>query len=115
MDKGYDNNRVYAECEERGCEPVIPLRVLKGKQPVLPIGVGGRLLPRIPRHTQQWRDLYRSRGAVERAFGDLKLHYGLEPLRVRGRERVALHIDLVMLGRLGQALSRAREAVPLAA
>ena len=26
MDKGYDNNRVYAECEERGCEPVIPLR-----------------------------------------------------------------------------------------
>src|ERR671934_1185827 len=26
MDKGYDNNRVYAECEERGCEPVSPLR-----------------------------------------------------------------------------------------
>jgi hypothetical protein len=27
MDKGYDNTRVYAECEERGCDPVIPLRV----------------------------------------------------------------------------------------
>ena len=109
MDKGYDNTRVYAECEQRGCEPVIPLRGLKGKQPVLPIGVGGRLFPRIPRHTQRWRDLFRTRGAVERAYGDLKLHYGLEPLRVRGRERVALHADLVMLGRLGQALSRARE------
>jgi Transposase DDE domain len=115
MDKGYDNTRVYAECEERGCEPVIPLRGVKGKQPVLPIGVGGRLLPRIPRHTDRWRDLYRGRAAVEREFGRLKHDYGLAPLRVRGLARVALHADLVMLGRLGQALTRAREAVPEAA
>ena len=26
MDKGYDNNRVYAECAERDCLPLIPLR-----------------------------------------------------------------------------------------
>ncbi len=26
LDMGYDNNRVYAECDERGCAPVIPLR-----------------------------------------------------------------------------------------
>jgi Transposase DDE domain len=26
LDMGYDNNRVYAECEERDCAPVIPLR-----------------------------------------------------------------------------------------
>jgi hypothetical protein len=26
MDKGYDNNRVYADCTERGVSPVIPLR-----------------------------------------------------------------------------------------
>lgn len=65
MDKGYDNNRVYAECEERGCEPVIPLRGVRAKQqPILPIGIGGRLLPRIPRHTQRWRDLYRGRAVV---------------------------------------------------
>jgi hypothetical protein len=115
MDKGYDNSRVYAECEQRGCEPVIPLRGAKANQRALPVAVGGRLFPRIPRHTQRWRDLFRTRGAVERAFGDLKLHYGLEPLRVRGRERVALHADLVMLGRLGQALSRARETLSLAA
>jgi hypothetical protein len=63
---------------------------------------------------QRFRDLYRRRAAVERAFGDLKHGYGLAPLRVRGLERVALHADLVMLGRLGQALSRAR-AVALAA
>jgi hypothetical protein len=35
-------------------------------------------------------------------------------LRVRGIERVQLHADLTMLGRLGQALSRAR-VMPLAA
>jgi hypothetical protein len=114
MDKGYDNSRVYAECEERGVEPVIPLRGVKGKQVVLPIGVGGRLFPRIPRHSQRFRDLYRRRASVERAFGDLKNHYGLAPLRVRGVERVALHADLTILARLGQALNRAR-AVPLAA
>lgn len=77
-------------------------------------GVGGRLFPRIPRHTQRFRDLYRGRAAVEREFGGLKHDYGLAPLRVRGLERVRLHADLVMLGRLGQALGRAR-AVPLAA
>jgi hypothetical protein len=26
LDKGYDNNRVYADCSERGIVPVIPLR-----------------------------------------------------------------------------------------
>jgi hypothetical protein len=26
LDKGYDNNRVYAECAERDCLPLIPLR-----------------------------------------------------------------------------------------
>jgi len=35
LDKGYDNNRVYADCSERGIVPVIPLRqtpdVKKGK------------------------------------------------------------------------------------
>jgi hypothetical protein len=75
----------------------------------------GRLNPRIPRHTRRFGDLYWGRGAVEREFGRLKHDYGLAPLRVRGLERVLLHADLVMLGRLGQALCRAREAVPLAA
>jgi hypothetical protein len=113
-DKGYDNNRVYAECEERDCEPIIPLRGARKTQPALPLAIGGRLFPRIPRHTQRFRDLYRGRAAVERAFGDLKHNYGLAPLRVRGLERVALHADLVMLARLGQALGRARE-LPVAA
>ena len=103
-DKGYDNARVYAECEERGCEPVIPLRGVKGKQPVLPIGIGGRLFPRITRHSERFRSLYRRRAAVERAFGDLKHNYGLAPLRVRGLAKVQLHADLTMLARLSLAL-----------
>jgi Transposase DDE domain len=114
MDKGYDNSRVYAECEERGCDPVIPLRGTKGKQPVMPLTLGGRLFPKIRRDSQRFRELYRGRSAVEREFGRLKHDYGLAPLRLRGLERVRLHADLTMLARLGQALSRAR-AVPLAA
>jgi hypothetical protein len=116
MDKGYDNARVHDECEARNCHPVIPLRGARGKQSVLPTCErASRLMPRIPRHTQRFRELYAGRGAIEREFGYLKHTFGLAPLRVRGLERVRLHADLVMLGRLGQALSRAREAVPLAA
>ena len=73
-----------------------------------------RLHPLVARETKRWRDLYRSRSAVEREFGRLKNEYGMAPLRVRGLERVTLHADLTMLARLSQALSRAR-AVPLPA
>src|SRR5438105_9348324 len=112
-DKAFDSNRVHTECMERDCLPVIPLKGEKGPQIVMPIIEGAtRFNPRIQRHTQRFRDLYAGRQAVEREFGNLKHHFGLSPLRVRGVERVALHADLVMLARLGQALSRAR-AVPL--
>ncbi len=70
--------------------------------------------PLIPRATKRWRDLYRGRAEVEREFGRLKNEFALTPLRVRGRERLALHADLTMLARLSLALGRAR-AVPLAA
>ena len=114
MDKGYDNSRVYAECEARDCEPIIPLRGAKANQPALPNGIGGRLFPRIPRHTQRFRDLYRGRAAVEREFGRLKHDYALAPLRVRGLAKVQLHADLTILTRLALALARASE-VQLAA
>ena len=69
MDKGYDTLRVYAECEDAGLRTVIPLRGAKANQPALPLAIGGRLFPRIRRHTQRFRDLYRGRAAVEREFG----------------------------------------------
>jgi hypothetical protein len=97
MDRGYDNNRVYYECEQRGVAPVVPLRKGRNEQPC-----------RIPRHTPEWRTLYRRRSAVEREFGRLKHEYGLANLRVRGLAKVALHADLCILGRLAVALSRAR-------
>ena len=104
MDRGYDHNRVMDETRERGCVPVIALR--KGRPiPLIPIPYG----------SDDWKRLYCGRAAIERENGRLKHDYGLAPLRVRGLERVALHADLTMLARLGQALSRAREVVPLAA
>jgi IS5 family transposase len=103
MDKGYDNNRVMDETRERGCVPIVCLRK-------------GRAIPldRIPYGSDEWKRLYRGRAAVEREFGRLKNECGLTPLRTRGLDRVRLHADLVMIARLGQALSRPR-ALPLAA
>ena len=103
MDMGYDNNRVYAECAERGVAAVIPLRKNQGERDL-----------RIPRKSDEWRGLYRRRSCVEREFGRLKHHYGLAILRVRGIERVRLHADLTIMGRLALELAKAR-AVPLAA
>ena len=114
-DKAYDNNRIHAECEAREVLPVIPLKGVKGKQPVLPFALGGRLMPMIPRHTQRFRDLYKGRRAAERLFGELKTYYGLTPLRVRGLAKVQLHADLTILARLGRSLLHAREAVAVAA
>ncbi len=109
MDKGYDSYRVHDECEERGTHPVIPLKGASGKQMILPVIENpNRGNPRIQRHTQEFRALYRRRVAVEREFGRLKHDYGLAPLRVRGLARVQLHADLTILARLGQALSRTR-------
>lgn len=99
MDMGYDNARIYAECAERDVAAVIPLRRGQRERDL-----------RIPRKSDEWRLLYRRRSAVEREFGRLKHAYELALLRVRGIERVRLHADLTLLGRLALALSRARLA-----
>ena len=73
-----------------------------------------RLHTLIPRETRRWKDLYRSRGGVEREFGRLKHEWAMLPLRVRRIDRVALHVDLTILARLASALVSAR-AIRLAA
>ena len=83
MDAGYD-------CQDAGALPVVAARRNSG--------TGEGLLPR------RLRDLYRGRAAVEREFGRLKHELALTPLRVRGRDRVGLHADLVILTRLAAAV-----------
>jgi hypothetical protein len=116
MDKGYDNDRVYGECEDFRCRPIIPLKndAQRGQLVIQIPPDGSRMSPLVPRGSRRFRELYLRRVAVEREFGRLKHDYGFAPLRVRGLERVELHVDLTMLARLAQALSRAR-ALPLAA
>ncbi|MGH3797658.1 MAG: transposase, partial [Pseudonocardiaceae bacterium] len=62
----------------------------------------------IPRTTNRWKAIYRTRGAVEREFGSLKHEWGLGPLRVRRLPRVRLHVELTILARLASALTEAR-------
>jgi hypothetical protein len=105
LDRGYDYNRVFDQCRERDCIPVVAIKKTRLAIPLTPIPYG----------SPEWKRLYRGRAAVEREFGRLKHDYGLAPLRVRGLDRVRLHADLTILGRLALALYRNREAVPLAA
>jgi Transposase DDE domain len=99
MDMGYDNGRVYAECADRDVIPVIPLRRNSGVRE-----------SSLSRAGDEWKRLYRGRSAVEREFGRLKNYYALAMLRVRGIERVRLHADVTILGRLALELARARAA-----
>jgi Transposase DDE domain len=73
-----------------------------------------RLHPLIPRESKRFKQLYRSRSAVEREFGRLKHEWALLPLRVRGLDRVRLHADLTILTKLACRLSADR-ALRLAA
>ena len=78
-----------------------------------------RLHPLVPRDSKRWRALYRERGSVEREFGRLKHEWALAPLRLRRMDRVRLHANLSILGRLAVALDKARAShethAPLAA
>jgi hypothetical protein len=141
-DRGYDNNRVYAELTERDCLPIIALRkteaVRNGKHlppscehgewtfagsdrkrgaskwrcptsecaPASAWVKADRLHTLVPRETKRWKMLYRRRASVERAFGRLKNEWALTPLRLRGIERVRLHVDLTVLTHLSSALVR---------
>jgi hypothetical protein len=115
MDKGYDAVRIHEECEQRGVSPIVPLKGAKDSIIWPATDRPTRFNPRIQRHTERFRSLYRGRAAVEREFGRLKHDYGFAPLRVRGQKRVALHADLVMLARLSLALARTRETYAAAA
>jgi hypothetical protein len=99
MDKGYDNDRVYGECEYFRTRPIVPLKkdAQARLQTVLPFPPdGSRMAPLVPRGSRRFKELYLRRVAVEREFGRLKHDYGLAPLRVRGLERVALHPSTTM-------------------
>lgn len=104
----------HAACAARNVLPVIPRRVDARHENALPLFAdGSRNAPWIPYRSDRFKALYKRRSAIEREFGNLKHNLGLASIRVRGIERVRLHADLTMLGRLSLALARAR-SVPLA-
>lgn len=72
--------------------------------------------PLIPRGSERWKKLYSKRQAIERVFGRLKHHYGLQPLRTRSLERVRLHTDMTLIAQLASRLAQERaRAAALAA
>src|SRR5439155_14928269 len=83
-----------------------PRRDLEGRAVARSVGGLGET------ESDEWRSLYRRRSSVEREFGRLKHHYALAMLRVRGIERVRLHADLTILGRLALELARLRAMAP---
>ena len=67
-----------------------------------------RVIGVLPRHTDQWKKLYRKRWSIERTFGSLKESRGLEGHRVRGMERIELLCATSVLTYAATALARLR-------
>jgi transposase len=91
MDKGYDQAVIYEGCHARGTDAIVPLKRTPHPIPACKT--------RVPRD-ENWKALYKARGAVEREFGRLKHEWSMLPLRVRGLGRVKLHVDLTILAKL---------------
>jgi hypothetical protein len=137
LDKGYDGQPMYDECESRDIRPVIALKetpaVKAGehKPPSCEHGEWTLAGADAKRGASKWRCptgecqpastwIKADRlhpliphgserwKAVEREFGRLKHEWGMLPLRVRRIERVRLHVDLTMLALLASALLSAR-------
>lgn len=62
----------------------------------------------IPRKTARSKATYDERTAVERFWSRLKREWGLLDLRVRGEDRVAQHVELVVLACLLFSLAKLR-------
>ncbi len=63
---------------------------------------------RIKRGTEQWADLYRRRGTIERAYSRLKQTRRLEAHCFRGFDRVNIHTTLSVLVMQAVALAKAK-------
>jgi hypothetical protein len=89
MDKGYDSNRVHAECVSSAASTRSFRSKASAQSRSSCRSSKPRFNPRIQGHTEPYRKLYRGPAAVEREFGRLKHDYGFAPLRARGAEAPA--------------------------
>ena len=92
LDRGYDYQFTYQECEARDVVPVVARRRTSEADTHL-----------INRRSELWKRLYGARTAVERELSRLK-ELGLGSFRVRRLERVQVHADQCVLTRLLLAL-----------
>jgi len=97
------NRRTKWRCPTEECTPASTWRK------------GTRRTPLVSRESREFRRRLKGRVAAEREFARLKGHYGLMVVRVRGLDRVELHVDLTMLARLSSYLTQLRAADAVAA
>ena len=71
-----------------------------------------RVICRIHRGSEEWKDLYKKRTSVERVFSSMKLVRKLDTHCLMGYKKVALHITLSALTYLGTVLGHLQMGEP---
>jgi len=100
-DAGYDTKENYYLALKNGAIPIIAFnrRNLKKKttrdfETELPI----------QRNTGQWKSLYKKRSAIERIISRLKEELDLKAIKVRGLDRVKVHVAISLISMLVVAM-----------
>lgn len=100
-DKGYDGKMNYSFTFDHGAIPIIamnPRNLKKSKKRDFEADFP------IQRNSDEWKKLYRKRGAVERVNSRLKEELDLKSLKVRGLDNVKVHAAISLITMLVVAL-----------
>jgi len=100
-DAGYDSVANIRQTFERyGATPIIAMNKRNSKDRFRKYEFD---LP-VDRESDEWKNLYRQRGAVERLFSRLKEEMDFKAVKVRGHESVEIHAALSLITMLSVAL-----------
>lgn len=100
-DKGYDSKSNYSFTLEHGAIPILamnPRNLKEEKERDFEADFP------IRRNSDEWKELYKRRGGVERINSRLKEELNLKALKVRGLERVKIHAACSLITMLAVGL-----------
>jgi hypothetical protein len=75
----------------------------------IPISEDRRVFGPVARDSYKWKDIYKSRTAVERVYSRLDVSFGFENHTIRGKDKMKLRITMAYMAMLAMALGRIKE------
>ncbi len=75
----------------------------------IPISEDRRVFGPVARDSYKWKDIYKSRTAVERVYSRMDVSFGFENHTIRGKKKMKLRVTMAYMAMLAMALGRIKE------